>query len=170
MDRGAGDGVADCYRYLDLRSQSIIKTIGKIDSSKERRNKGQKLSESGFALLLDHPPVRCRLSKHIIISAVERLGEMGRRGTARAQWQSGCLLSRGGPVSSRRDRNLGVEQEQGGPGGPPFYFARSLRAEMRRAPVGTGALFAFGMIRARSSCNRMWNRSSSTCSSCRWAS
>src|SRR5580658_1651182 len=37
-------------------------------------------------------------------------GNLGQRGIARAHYTLGCLLSRGGPVSPRRNRNLGMEQ------------------------------------------------------------
>src|SRR5271170_5375868 len=45
----------------------------------------------------------------------------GRGGIARAHYPPGCLLSRGGPVSPRRNRNLGMEQT-GARVGPPFYL------------------------------------------------
>ena len=51
--------------------------------------------------------------------------EILKGGLARATNPIGCLLSRGGPVSPRRNRNLGGRANRG-PDGAPFYFVRTV--------------------------------------------
>jgi hypothetical protein len=50
-------------------------------------------------------------------------GNTGVGGMLRAHYPPGCLLSRGGTVPPRRNRNLG-KSKTGGPGGPPNYLPR----------------------------------------------
>ena len=53
------------------------------------------------------------------------LGKASRNGMVRANHTPGCLLSRGGPVSSRRNRNLG-KSKQGARVGPLIFCLHAL--------------------------------------------